>query len=289
MKWKRQVTSRRAAGSTGSCPRRSGPIADLHASIGQIGTWLLLLPCWWGVALASGTLADRSWPQLRLLVLFAVGSLVMRGAGCTWNDIVDRDYDGRVARTALRPLPSGAISVRGRGGVSYPAASLGPRRVVTIQHLHDCAGRGGADPRIYLSVYEAGDILAAGISRPHLQLGRVSRLDGRQRPAGMASGRPLRRWNCLDPWLRHDLCAPGQRRRCAGRHPSRLRSSLGPGPSPTYGSSTPAPWHCWSSLVWRLGSHGRTLPRLRLLQSVSFGRSYMSISMTRATALLNFA
>ena len=78
-----------------------------------IGTWLLLLPCWWGVALASGTLADRSWPQLRLLVLFAVGSLVMRGAGCTWNDIVDRDYDGRVERTALRPLPSGAISVRG--------------------------------------------------------------------------------------------------------------------------------------------------------------------------------
>ncbi len=78
-----------------------------------IGTWLLLLPCWWGVALASGTLAGQRWPDLRLLALFAVGSLVMRGAGCTWNDIVDRDYDARVARTAGRPLPSGTISVRG--------------------------------------------------------------------------------------------------------------------------------------------------------------------------------
>ena len=78
-----------------------------------IGTWLLMLPCWWGVALASGTLTGQRWPDLQLLVLFAVGSLVMRGAGCTWNDIVDRDYDGQVARTAGRPLPSGAVSVRG--------------------------------------------------------------------------------------------------------------------------------------------------------------------------------
>lgn len=77
-----------------------------------IGTWLLLWPCWWGVALANGTLVDRQWPELRLLALFAVGSLVMRGAGCTWNDIVDRDYDAQVARTAGRPLPSGAVSLR---------------------------------------------------------------------------------------------------------------------------------------------------------------------------------
>ena len=71
----------------------------------------MLLPCWWGVALANGTLVDRQWPELRLLALFAVGSLIMRGAGCTWNDLVDRDYDARVARTADRPLPSGAVSV----------------------------------------------------------------------------------------------------------------------------------------------------------------------------------
>ena len=71
-----------------------------------IGVWLLLLPCWWGVALGS-----PGWPSAWLFVLFAVGAIVMRGAGCTFNDIVDRDFDGRVARTALRPIPHGDVSV----------------------------------------------------------------------------------------------------------------------------------------------------------------------------------
>ena len=71
-----------------------------------IGTWLLVLPCWWSVALAS-----PAWPDWFLLLLFAAGALVMRGAGCTLNDIIDRDFDGRVARTATRPIPSGAVSV----------------------------------------------------------------------------------------------------------------------------------------------------------------------------------
>jgi 4-hydroxybenzoate polyprenyltransferase len=71
-----------------------------------IGTWLLLFPGWWGIALAA-----RRWPDLALMTLFAVGALVMRGAGCTLNDIADRHYDAQVARTRLRPLPSGAVSV----------------------------------------------------------------------------------------------------------------------------------------------------------------------------------
>jgi len=71
-----------------------------------IGTWLLLLPCWWSVALAT-----PGWPDPWLLVLFAVGALVMRGAGCTLNDIADRHIDGRVARTATRPIPSGQVTV----------------------------------------------------------------------------------------------------------------------------------------------------------------------------------
>ncbi|PKU23812.1 4-hydroxybenzoate octaprenyltransferase [Telmatospirillum siberiense] len=70
-----------------------------------IGTWLLLLPGWWSIALGADT-----WPDLRLLVLFGIGAVVMRGAGCTFNDIVDRDFDGRVARTAARPIPSGAVN-----------------------------------------------------------------------------------------------------------------------------------------------------------------------------------
>ena len=76
-----------------------------------IGSWLLLFPCWWSLALAE-TYRGRPYPNLWYLGLFFVGAFVMRGAGCTYNDIIDRDYDGRVERTALRPIPSGAVSVR---------------------------------------------------------------------------------------------------------------------------------------------------------------------------------
>jgi 4-hydroxybenzoate polyprenyltransferase len=75
------------------------------------GVWLLMLPGWQGVALADG-MAGR-WPDVRLLLLIAVGALCMRAAGCAFNDIVDRDIDARVARTAGRPVASGRISRRG--------------------------------------------------------------------------------------------------------------------------------------------------------------------------------
>ncbi|HEX9557175.1 MAG TPA: UbiA family prenyltransferase, partial [Reyranella sp.] len=74
-----------------------------------IGTWLLLLPGWWAIALAAPA---GHWPDLGLLALFAVGAVVMRGAGCVVNDMADRDIDARVARTAARPIPSGAVSLR---------------------------------------------------------------------------------------------------------------------------------------------------------------------------------
>jgi 4-hydroxybenzoate polyprenyltransferase len=88
-------------------PAPMRPYARLARVDRPIGTWLLLFPGWWGIALASG-----GWPDPVLLLLFAVGAIVMRGAGCTLNDIADRHYDARVARTRLRPLPSGAVSVR---------------------------------------------------------------------------------------------------------------------------------------------------------------------------------
>ena len=72
-----------------------------------IGTWLLLFPGWWGVALAA-----TGWPNWKLMVLFGIGAIAMRGAGCTLNDIADRDFDARVARTRMRPIASGAISVK---------------------------------------------------------------------------------------------------------------------------------------------------------------------------------
>jgi 4-hydroxybenzoate polyprenyltransferase len=88
-------------------PEAMRPYLRLARMDGPIGTWLLLLPCWWSVALATD-----GWPDLKLLILFAVGATVMRGAGCTINDIVDRDFDAKVARTALRPIPNGDVSVK---------------------------------------------------------------------------------------------------------------------------------------------------------------------------------
>jgi 4-hydroxybenzoate polyprenyltransferase len=74
-----------------------------------IGWWLLLWPCWWSAALAA-IAAGRAGPDLWHLVLFLIGAIAMRGAGCTYNDLVDRDLDKLVARTRNRPLPSGAVS-----------------------------------------------------------------------------------------------------------------------------------------------------------------------------------
>ena len=70
------------------------------------GIWLLLLPCWWAIALASPTAATG----IGMTVLFTIGAIVMRGAGCTVNDIIDRKIDARVERTKGRPLPSGQVS-----------------------------------------------------------------------------------------------------------------------------------------------------------------------------------
>jgi 4-hydroxybenzoate polyprenyltransferase len=75
-----------------------------------IGIWLLMLPGWQGIALEA--MSRQQLPNPALLVLFAIGAAVMRATGCAYNDIVDRDFDARVARTAMRPIPSGQISVR---------------------------------------------------------------------------------------------------------------------------------------------------------------------------------
>jgi 4-hydroxybenzoate polyprenyltransferase len=75
------------------------------------GIWMLMLPGWQGIAVAAAM--ERRLPSLRLIVLFAIGSALMRAAGCAFNDIVDRDIDAKVARTAGRPLASGQIGVKG--------------------------------------------------------------------------------------------------------------------------------------------------------------------------------
>jgi 4-hydroxybenzoate polyprenyltransferase len=87
-----------------------------------IGWWLLLLPCWWSLALAS--LSQSVWPNLWHALLFVIGAVLMRGAGSTFNDIVDRDLDAQVARTRNRPLPSGQLS-RKQAALFMVAQSLG--------------------------------------------------------------------------------------------------------------------------------------------------------------------
>ena len=94
-------------------PSWSRPYLRLSRADRPIGTWLLLIPCWWGLVLAmlhdqSATLGD-----LCIAVGCAAGAWLMRGAGCTWNDITDRDFDGQVERTRSRPIPSGQVSVTG--------------------------------------------------------------------------------------------------------------------------------------------------------------------------------
>ncbi|WP_264211038.1 4-hydroxybenzoate octaprenyltransferase [Leisingera thetidis] len=94
-------------------PEWTRPYLRLSRADRPIGTWLLLIPCWWGLALAI--LADQSprWQDLWIAAGCAAGAWLMRGAGCTWNDITDRNFDGQVERTRSRPIPSGQVTVKG--------------------------------------------------------------------------------------------------------------------------------------------------------------------------------
>ncbi len=97
-------------------PLWSRPYLRLSRADRPAGTWLLLLPCWWGLGLAvaadpaGGTRADV-W----IAIACAIGAFLMRGAGCTWNDITDREFDAQVARTKSRPIPSGQVTARQAG------------------------------------------------------------------------------------------------------------------------------------------------------------------------------
>jgi 4-hydroxybenzoate polyprenyltransferase len=104
----------RVADSTGNwvdglAPAWTRPYLRLARLDRPIGSWLLLMPCWWSVALAA--VHARSQVNLWHVLLFFVGAFAMRGAGCTWNDIVDRDLDAQVERTRSRPIPSGQVTV----------------------------------------------------------------------------------------------------------------------------------------------------------------------------------
>jgi 4-hydroxybenzoate polyprenyltransferase len=105
----------RVADATGNwvdsiAPAWARPYLRLTRLDRPIGWWLLLLPCWWSSALAA--VASGDWgPNPWHIALLLIGAIVMRGAGCTWNDLVDRDIDAQVERTRTRPIPSGQVSV----------------------------------------------------------------------------------------------------------------------------------------------------------------------------------
>jgi len=106
----------RVADSTGNwvdtiAPVWSRPYLRLARFDRPIGSWLLLMPCWWSAALSAGV-AHRLDRLPLDVVLFFIGAFVMRGAGCTWNDITDRDLDAKVERTRSRPIPAGQVSVK---------------------------------------------------------------------------------------------------------------------------------------------------------------------------------
>jgi len=111
-------------------PERLRPFLRLARYDRPVGFWLLAIPCWQGLMLSGAGRAP--WIELAgHAALFAIGSIAMRGAGCTWNDIVDRDLDARVARTADRPLAAGTISLK--QALAFLAAQLLIGLAVLIQ------------------------------------------------------------------------------------------------------------------------------------------------------------
>lgn len=96
---------------TDALPRAWKPYAQLSRLDRPIGWQLLLLPCWMGIAVTR-TGYGFFWSDLWLALAFLAGAVAMRGAGCTYNDILDRDIDAKVERTRLRPLPSGAVTLK---------------------------------------------------------------------------------------------------------------------------------------------------------------------------------
>ena len=93
-------------------PAWTRPYLRLSRADRPIGTWLLLLPCWWGALLAASLAGELTLRTVWILIGCALGAWLMRGAGCTWNDITDREFDAAVARTKSRPIPSGQVSVK---------------------------------------------------------------------------------------------------------------------------------------------------------------------------------
>ena len=232
--------------------------------------------CRWGSA----------YPNLWYALLFAIGAFVMRGAGCAYNDIVDRDYDAGVARTRSRPIPSGQVSVAAAKAFMVALCLAGPGRPDAVQPLHGCAGHRVAGAGCDLSVHEAVHLLAAAHPRPDLQVGRAGGLGRRHGRARLARAR------CC---MRAASSGPSATTRSTPTRTRRTTRCSASSPRPC-GSATPPSPGSWRSMAGR----GRTVGGRQFLagagidrrrragrgrRCTSAGRSERSISPIRRTAL----
>jgi 4-hydroxybenzoate polyprenyltransferase len=124
----------------------------------------LLLPCWWSTAVAA--LAQRApWPDLKLIVLFLIGAIVMRGAGSTWNDILDRKIDAQVERTKSRPIPSGQVSAKAAFAFAILLSFIG---LAVLLQMNRFAILTGAASLLIVAIYPLAKRV---ISMPQFVLG----------------------------------------------------------------------------------------------------------------------
>ncbi len=182
-------------------PAASRPYLRLSRADRPIGTWLLLLPCWWGLLLAMVHTGTARWEDAWIALGCAIGAFLMRGAGCTWNDITDRDIDAQVARTRSRPIPSGQVSPKAALVWLVVQALLAFGILLTFNLPAIALGVASLVLCLYLSLRQAVHMVAAGVSGACLQLGRASGMDGAYRDARPAGAVSLRRRDRVDAVL----------------------------------------------------------------------------------------
>ncbi len=198
-------------------PRVFRPFLKLARIERPIGWWLLPLPCWWAAGLAA-IAAGRLYPDPRHVLLFLIGAIVMRGAGCTFNDIIDRKLDAQVARTRGPPRPSGCVTAKAAALFMIGLSLTG--FVVLLQFNSFTIWLGIASlaiVAIYLFLKRVTNMLqfALGLAFPWGGLLGWSAALRAARSAGLSD---LRGCGRLDRRLRHDLRDAGHRGRRHRRH-----------------------------------------------------------------------
>ena len=174
-----------------------------------IGSWLLLFPCWWSIALASPK-------QLHLYALFGVGALAMRGAGCTWNDILDRNFDARVARTRDRPLPAGEVTVLQAFAWFLAQLAIGAAILLSLDSYAIWVGAASLPLVALYPLAKRVTLWPQFVLGLAFNWGALLGWGRRSRRARRPGLRAVRRRRFLDARIRHDLRAPGSAGRPGG-------------------------------------------------------------------------